>query len=150
MSTLGDCDSLLKLCIEHSWAHFEYHASQRLVMLRFFLLALGFLFAAYGTAFGQHEYGISCSVAIFTATLALLFWFIDVRNVELIKISERPLKESQIKLAGQSFIPTMEMIQASDDGGPKVYRYSFTIPALFGLSLAFSIIAAVYALKHII
>ena len=118
-------------------------------MIRFFLLALGFLVAAYGTAFGAHEYSISCAVALFSIALTVLFLFVDERNVELIKTSEEPLKAAQHKLAVLSGISTMVMIHTSDHRGPWIYRYSVTIRTLFAISLAISTVALVYSWKRV-
>ncbi len=86
---------------DYAWAWFQYHASQRLSSFNFFFVLGGALTAGYLAALNGEYYGLAVALAVVLLIVAVLFWRLDQRNSELVKIGEAYLKESEDKLAGE-------------------------------------------------
>jgi hypothetical protein len=75
----------LKLIHEYAWNWFSYHAAQRMTVFRFFFLVLGALSVGYYQTITSHP-GLAFALSIIAIIFSLLFWRLDLRTRELIKI----------------------------------------------------------------
>lgn len=69
----------------HAWRWFEYHARQRLTTFRFFLILLVPFGAAYLKALSEGWNGIGVAVCGGGVLVSLAFYFLEVRNEELVE-----------------------------------------------------------------
>ena len=87
----------VRLCksqyFEHSWKWFEYHAAQRTTMFNFFLIATGILATAFVTAYDKNFPELLYGVGVLGMVIALAFFWLDWRNSELVKLSEKSLRK---------------------------------------------------------
>lgn len=79
--------------MKYAWDWFQYHADQRLKAFNFFLVILGILTVAYGTAMKEglanqsamRTYSaFAAVVALCGVVISIAFFIIEVRNVELV------------------------------------------------------------------
>ena len=141
-----DHDAVAKQALDHAWNWFALHSAQRMQTFRFFLVGTAFLGAAYGSLLEEHRYA---AVAVALVGAWLSFWFnrLDTRTSELIKASERVLKTAQARLADQSGVPDLnivEMVEQAPHGGAS-YRVvmaviQWTIVVVFLLGAAYGLL----------
>tara|TARA_Y100000815_G_scaffold68959_1_gene57995 strand:- start:639 stop:1196 length:558 start_codon:yes stop_codon:yes gene_type:complete len=84
---------------EYAWRWFAYHADQRLKSFHFFFILEGAVTAAYLTSLGMRLNLVASCLAVILFLVAVLFWRLDQRNSNLIKISEKYLKQSEENMA---------------------------------------------------
>ena len=83
--------------MEHLWRYFALHAQQRISIFNFFVVLSGVISAAIGGALEANR-PLTTFVVILGLLLPLLsfvFWRLDQRNSDLVKISERALRRSE-------------------------------------------------------
>ncbi len=79
-----------------AWEHFKFHAEQRTRMFHFFLIAVGLLVTAFslmtrsnGSIYQDYAFILLCIGGV----LSTFFLCLDVRNAQLLKLSERLLQK---------------------------------------------------------
>jgi hypothetical protein len=77
-----------KLIYDYAWHWFSYHASQRMTVFRFFFLAATILAVGYYQTANHGNYWLSVGFALLLFGTTFLFWRLDTRTAELIKIGE--------------------------------------------------------------
>ena len=82
----------------YAWNWFEYHASQRMTVFRFFLIFAAILSAGYVQVVDK-EPMIGAALGVFLSFIVVAFWRLDQRNVALIKLAEAHLKDHENRLA---------------------------------------------------
>jgi len=87
----------------YAWEYFKYHAQQRQAVFRFFLIIAGAMSAAYLLTYQEKadaslKYARPLLAAMLTV-VCFLFWRLDVRSYQLVKIAEDYLKRDEVKLA---------------------------------------------------
>jgi len=94
---IGNADELR---MRYAWDWFQYHADQRLKAFNYFVVALGFLLAAYGTAMKDAAAFplIATVIAGFGAVISFAFLCIEVRNHELVEVGRMWLDQLEKSL----------------------------------------------------
>lgn len=75
----------------YAWNWFSFHAGQRTTVFNFFLVAIGFILAAYAR-FVDKEPLLSACVAFIGIVVSLIFLGLDVRNRVLTHMGEAVLR----------------------------------------------------------
>lgn len=87
--------------LEHAWRHFAFHAQQRTTVFNFFTASAGLtltgLFYVLATPTAPKVFGIAAGVG--AAMLSLIFWKLDQRVTQLIKVGE------QVSIAIEQSLP---------------------------------------------
>lgn len=77
--------------LDYAWNWFEYHAGQRMVAFRFFLILLAALVLGVATGLKDGELFLASTIAAFGAFISLAFLLLEVRNEELVNIGRNAL-----------------------------------------------------------
>ena len=112
--------------LNHAWKWFEYHATQRLIMIRFYILAAGAIGAGIGYLYAGEFYKFSALFSSFGVVVSVCFLRLDQRVSDLIKFGEAALKMEQDKLALATGHEALKICESADD--PKKrgrYPYSY-------------------------
>ena len=96
-------DKPLNAALSHAWDHFSYHAAQRLNMFRYALVVFAFLLAGMGSLLGTANERLIVCLSIIGVLFVVCFWRIDVRNKQLVEVSEQALNRLHKILAEQAF-----------------------------------------------
>lgn len=81
--------------LQYAWNWFQYHAGQRMLVFRFFLVLTGALAAGCFAFLQKQNYDLLLVLAILTIAFCFLFWRLDCRNRTLVKIAETYLKDEE-------------------------------------------------------
>ena len=95
-----------KFLWELAWKHFNYHADQRLKAFNFFVVVITFILAgAFAALAGkmQREVGLIAGIAL--VFLPWIFYGLDQRNRQLIKLAEKALADFEHKFPSASRDP---------------------------------------------
>jgi hypothetical protein len=84
---------------DYAWKHFDVHAKQRIEVFKCYLTLVTITFAGYGIAFQNQYYGLGIGLAFFSIVIAILFYHLDCRTRDLVKISEQYLLEEERRLS---------------------------------------------------
>ncbi len=90
--------NLLSIQQKYAWDWFSYHASQRMTALNFFFLTVSIFAVAYSKCAEHGWCGFGCVTGIFGFITSVAFWFIDVRNEELVNCGRAALGEIEQRL----------------------------------------------------
>lgn len=93
-------EAATKEASEYAWKWFQYHATQRQTVFQFFLAIIGAVLAGYFAL--THDGAISPLsrwFGVLVLILAFLFWRLDCRGRQLVKIGERYLAHEEQRLA---------------------------------------------------
>lgn len=84
--------------MEHLWRFFALHAQQRVSVFNFFVVLAGVISAAIGGALqaGRPLNVVVIALGLLLPLLSFVFWRLDQRNSDLIKISERALRSGEM------------------------------------------------------
>ena len=143
-------DDAASAALTHAWDWFEFHANQRLTMIRFYLTVAGAIGTGAGYAFIQHEYFLSALMCTLGTVASLCFMRLDKRVSDLVKIGERALAIQQEALAKELDAPALRICEAAnkmvdDDGRPFNFPYSykqnFTVLFLMAAIIFFCLLA---------
>ncbi len=103
MSAKGKTDDLSAKtrdeAVKHAWQFFDFHAKQRIDMLRLFIGIQAVTIAGYGLASKENLIFFGIILSFLSMTMCAFFYLIDRRTVHLIKISESALEKEQIYMA---------------------------------------------------
>ena len=110
---------------EMAWKWFEYHAGQRLSVFRFYLIIVAFISAGYVSAALKVEFTISCALAFILLVFSFLFYRLDCRTKNLVKVGEKYLKEEQERLFELIGSKEIELVKMADEAKDSKYLCSF-------------------------
>lgn len=83
---------------DYLWNYFQFHAGNRLITFRFFLIICGFLIGGIITSIKlELNQVISILLSVLLSAFSFLFYKLDSRNRHLIKLSENGLKYIESK-----------------------------------------------------
>lgn len=77
--------------LDYAWRWFEYHAGQRMVAFRFFLILLAALVLGVTTALKDREFFLVSMLAAFGALISFAFLMLEIRNEELVNVGRNAL-----------------------------------------------------------
>jgi hypothetical protein len=146
----------LKIIHDYGWNWFSHHAAQRMMVFRFFFLLIGgFSVGFYQTLPKSPTIAFVFSILAFL--LSILFWRLDLRTRELIRIGEDLLKESERelnKIAGMKFgivepATGKNSVHATRLFPTLFYSYSQIFSTVFVLTVGSSALAALYSFSQI-
>ena len=104
-----------KDALDHAWNWFEYHANQRMMMIRFYLVVAGAIATGAGYLLLQKQYFLSGSLSIYGALISYCFLRLDTRVKGLVKLGEDALKGEQKKFADSLSLPAFEICKHADN-----------------------------------
>jgi hypothetical protein len=139
-----DLDAV-RLGIDHAWQWFSIHATQRLQMLNFWLVAVAFLTAAYVTALTNKQPQVAAVVAAAAAILSLLFSRLELRTRQLVRLGERALGHFESILADVTGVAEMRILEAADAEKELFASYGIVIRAMQWFVIAAYVGAGGYA-----
>jgi hypothetical protein len=125
-----------ELALEHAWKWFEYHASQRMTMIRFYLTVAGAIATGAGYLWVAKEYMVSAILCTFGVIASLSFMRLDKRVSNLIKLGEDSLKVIQKRFSDALGAPPFEICHLADDnkiGGKRKFAYPYSYGENFRL-----------------
>ena len=118
-------DEQIKRLEDRAWQAFAAHAGQRLTTFNFYLVLSSLLITAMAATF-QKDFRLPYLGAVVGALLAFmsyLFWRLDKRNRELIKLSESALKHFEAAISPvdstQPYHPAAFFLRDDYETGPK-------------------------------
>lgn len=97
-----------------AWQHFEFHAKQRMDVFKAYLTLVTIIFAGYGISLQTRALVVGLLLALFSLIVAVIFYLLDVRTVQLIKIAERVLLKEERKIAHALQDPDVALFRKSD------------------------------------
>ncbi len=131
--------------LQHAWNQFSLHAGQRMKMIDVFLVSLALVVAGYGTAMQGGFPVIALGVAVFGVVVVVAFLLLEVRNRELVKAAEAPLKVLEARLAAATDVPSLEYFARVEKSRYPLASYSKVIAILIAVSLMALVSGAAYA-----
>jgi hypothetical protein len=141
------------LALDHAWKWFEYHATQRMTMIRFYLIAAGGIAAGTGALLATgHENLLAGLLSALGAFTSLAFKRIDRRVSDLVKLGEDALKHEQAKMGAALCIPTFEICRMAGERpkGARLYTYGENFRLLFDvLFLGFITVTAISVFRSV-
>jgi hypothetical protein len=151
----GGAVEKLKLVHDHAWNWFAHHAEQRMTALRFFLLVIGIFAVGYYQTLNNGHYVLAAVFSVVSCCFSVLFWRLDIRTRELIKVGEDLLSQTEGEMTKLSTIQVTIVTDVDKRSSkhatrlfPKhLYSYGQIFSAIFLISFLFSICTAVYALS---
>src|ERR1700709_49831 len=132
-------DKSEELALEHAWKWFEYHANQRMTMIRFYVTVGGAIAAGVGYLWTTHENLISAVLSLFWVLASYCFLRLDVPGSRLVKRGEDAMACIQDSISNKLDAPHFLICKLADDkrdGSGKrnfhyPYSYSENFEALF-------------------
>ncbi|HEY3637928.1 MAG TPA: hypothetical protein VGK90_07215 [Rhizomicrobium sp.] len=98
---MKDNPELDSLALEHAWKWFEYHANQRMTMIRFYLTVAGAIATGVGYLWTSDQHALSGTLSFVGIVVSLCFARLDARVSQLIKVGEGALKGQQHIIASR-------------------------------------------------
>ena len=112
--SVGSMDEAHKIALGHAWDHFSYHANQRLVTFRFYLIIAAILVGAYLKLMSDHAIVVASIIASVGVVFSYVFLRLDFRNKDLIKLSEDVLIIEEEKLESKVGYEEIKIIARSN------------------------------------
>jgi hypothetical protein len=139
---------------EHAWKWFEYHASQRMTTIRFYLVVAGAIATGIGYLWTAKYFLFAMILSAFGVVASICFLRLDTRVSHLVKLGEAALKRQQGQIAEALELPEIEICERADrlknsNGCRKFsypYTYSENISVLVGASTIAFIVAGLVCL----
>lgn len=95
---------------EYAWKWFEYHAGQRMVAFRFFLILLGVLILGVTTGLKEGEFFLASTIAAFGTFISFSFLMLEIRNEGLVNIGRNALKHVEESDESLKATPTLQLL----------------------------------------
>lgn len=132
--------------LDHAWAWFSLHATQRLQTVNFFLVATAFLTAAFVTAAEKKLHVVAAAVAVLAICVSYYFYRMERRIQSLIHASEDAIGPLQQTLADKLNVDAIRIVAHVEHPGPGEWKYSrvfrllfFTTGILFACGFAYAL-----------
>ena len=133
----------VKTALDHSWAWFTLHATQRLQSVNFYLIAVAFLSAGFVAAAKEKMHAIAAVVAALGVCLSFFFYRMERRIRSLVHASEEALIPLQAELAEMLGVDAVNMVAKVEDAKPGEWKYSRVFRCLYfttGIAFLFGLI----------
>lgn len=101
----------------YGWEYFKYHAQQRQAVFRFYLVLVGVALAGLISSYSNQYAELATDrwvVGISLIVLSLLFWRLDVRSYQLVKVAESFLFDEEQRLAAELSTQTIRLTANAD------------------------------------
>ena len=130
---------------DHAWRYFELHAQQRITVFNFFLAISGLVSAGVGVCLQQGtKYSILASLlGVFLILVSFIFWKLDQRVSEMIKLAESAICQVEAAIAGSNMLIFTKDRQCPPTNGlfavwtyGRCFRVSFLTVGIVGLAFA--------------
>jgi hypothetical protein len=115
---------------EYAWGWFEYHAGQRLVAFRFFLVFLGAVAVALSQSVKDGNGRLSSSIGAFGCFISVAFLMLEIRNEELVNFGRKALSEIE-KLQDCSNYPEKVRLFAVDSNRNPLFSHKFWFRTIY-------------------
>lgn len=155
---------LLKIKMDYAWNWYSYHANQRMIAFRFFLIIIGILIIGLLQVINSNPQQINlCALISFSGVvISLSFWSLDIRNYELVLYASSDLKNLEnkvgLRISGneekrECFKESINSIRDSKkiknfvNKFNYIFKHKFIIRKLYLFSTILFIITFVYFLR---
>lgn len=123
--------------LECAFKWFEYHAKQRVDMFKCYLLVVAGILSASGFSFQLHNKTVFSISGAVLVVASYIFWKIDLRTIDLIKIGEKTVSHYWNKAGFDAEWCPVGLAQVGRAGQMR-YRHAFCVSfALTGTLGAF-------------
>jgi hypothetical protein len=127
---------------EYAWNWFEYHAGQRLMAFRFFLVFLGVLVVGFSTSLKDGNIFFASVVGWFGAFISLAFLILEIRNEQLVNVGRDALMHLEQFDESLKVHPKLQLLHIDRRRNPWLsHRYWFR--AIYILCIVLFVIGAV-------
>ncbi|MDO0978136.1 hypothetical protein [Mycolicibacterium frederiksbergense] len=137
---------LLELSLGHAWDWFSLHAAQRMQMINFYVLSIAFVTAAYVASIANNRPEVAVGTAIICLVFSAIFWRLEVRTRELVRIARNALFKVQGELAALTGFDTINMAVAAETSVSNTGSYATLITRLYAAVGAVYLIGGIYAI----
>jgi hypothetical protein len=134
--------------LEHAWAWFSLHASQRMQVVSYVLVAFALVLAGYGAAMQAENRVVAVGIAATGIAIAVSFLLLEARTRELVQAAEPAIATLQARLAARASLPELELVKMVDKPTQKFRKYSFVIRALMSAAIVLLAGAGFVAALH--
>lgn len=86
---------------KYAWDWFSYHAAQRLIAFRFFLIIIGAVSVGYSTCLANKFFWPSVIISSFGVFISVAFYFLEIRNEELVNCGRHALNKLEGREEGE-------------------------------------------------
>lgn len=97
---------------EYAWGWFEYHAGQRLVAFRYFLILLGILALGLGNSLKAGNVSLATWIALAAALISGAFLMLEIRNEQLVNVGRAALSKLEDSEDLQNAPPELKLFHA--------------------------------------
>lgn len=134
-----------QLAFDHAWRYFELHAQQRITVFNFFLAISGLVSAGVGVCLQQGtNFSLLASLlGVFLILVSFIFWKLDQRVSEMIKLAESAICQLEATVAGSNMLIFTKDRQSPPTNGlfavwtyGRCFRVSFLTVSIVGLAFA--------------
>ncbi len=112
-----------KEVLDYAWKWFEYHATQRLIAFRFFLVFLGILIIGYNNGIESGNLVFASFVAGAGAFVSFAFLMLEIRNERLVDVGRNALR----KIENSAEFPQVDEFKVLSMGRPRHPLYSHKV-----------------------
>lgn len=132
-----------KDALDHAWNWFQYHAEQRMTMIRFYLTIAAAIGAGIGYLATKDQPLLSCLLSGFGAAASICFMRLDNRVSNLVKLGENALKTQQAIMSQKLQKKEFQICHLADDVRRSDKTRRFVYPYTYGENFRFLFSAAV-------
>jgi hypothetical protein len=114
--------------------------------INFFIVGTALVVAGYGAAFQGGNFLVAAGMALLGGGVTLAFWMLDVRTRQLVKAAEVPLRVLQERLARDSGLASLELVEAVERPQQGASSYSGVLRVLYVAVAGLMVVAVIAAL----
>ena len=130
-----------KEALDYAWNWFEYHAGQRLLAFRFYLVILGILVVGFHKGIDSGHLFFASIVGYLGAFVSVAFLFLEIRNEELVNVGRNALKKlesyDEIRNVGHE----LQLLQI-DRSRNVLLSHKFWLRAIYGICVVLFLLGA--------
>lgn len=130
--------------LDHAWSWFTVHASQRMQLVNFWIVAVAFLTTALVTALTNERFDVATVVSLAGAVGTFAFNRLERRTRSLVRAGEEALEKFQAELAAGSTVNELEILKRVDLHKP-FWTYGTVIMVLHLVTLTTFLVVAGYS-----
>jgi hypothetical protein len=128
--------------MEYLWKHFAFNAEQRLKAFNFFVVFAVFSNGGMLTAFERNSHPlVFVFIGFIVVSLPIVFWIIDTRSRNLLKLAVPGLKECEKRFSEHSRLFCRDEVHSRT-----IYRYTVAFRLLFSIQFVFGLIALTFGI----